>query len=157
MRRIGQDGFTLFELIVVIAIIATLVGIASLGFREMSVKSGIEKQTKEMYADLMTVRSEALFRKRARAVVVTTSSFSVYSSDVVGGTPLFSKNLPYGVSMSASPLEIEFDSQGLASISFAICAQTPGKAASDSIAATQTMIQMGRQKAGGCSYANVEQ
>ena len=157
MRRSGSSGFSLIELIVAVAIVGTLLGIASLGFREMSVKSGIERQMKEIYADLMAVRSEALFRKRARAVVVTTSSFAVYSSDVVGGTPLFSKNLPYGVSMSASPLEIEFDSQGLASISFAICAQTPGKAASDSIAATQTMIQMGRRKSGGCSYANVEQ
>jgi prepilin-type N-terminal cleavage/methylation domain-containing protein len=162
-----ENGFSLVELLVVIVISGTLLAISSLYFSAMTVKNGIEREMKEMYADLMTIRSEALFQKKTRSVTITATIFSVYSSNNVGVTPLSSKTLSYAVNLflypSSSPatLQIDYDNRGVATfggdntiLKAAVCAQMTGKSSIDTVAATQTIVQMGRQKSAGCSYDN---
>lgn len=158
----GRNGFSLIELLIVMAIAGTLLAIGTLYFRDMSVKSGIERQTKELYADLMTIRAEALFQKKRRHVVVSATSFSVYSSSVDSVSPLSSKNLTYPVNVDPADLEIDFVGSGVAIfnedravVDAAVCAQTTDKGSVDSIAATKTQIMIGKQNSSGCSYANI--
>ena len=162
-----SNGFTLIELLVVIAIMGSLLAIAGLYFNGMTVKNGIEREMKEMYADMMTIRSEALFQKKIRSVKISSTSFLVYSSNNVSVTPLTSKTLKYAVNLYVDPasnpatLQIDYDTRGVATfagdntrLKAAVCAQMTGKSSLDTIAATQTIIQMGRQKSAGCSYDN---
>jgi len=161
MRR---NGFSLIELMIVIAITVTLLAMGTLYFRGMTEKNGIDREMKEMYADMMTIRSEALFQKKIRSVTISATSFSVYSSNNVSVTPLSSKTLKYAVNLDPSTpatLRIDFDGRGVATFDgdttvqeAAVCAQTTGKSGIDTIAATRTIIQMGRQRSAGCSYGN---
>ena len=75
-----RNGFSLIELVVVIAIMGTLIAIGALGYSSMTRKAGVEGQVKTMYADLMNARSQALYRKTCRYVTVTGTQFSVYTS-----------------------------------------------------------------------------
>ncbi|MBI5657285.1 MAG: prepilin-type N-terminal cleavage/methylation domain-containing protein, partial [Geobacter sp.] len=88
-----QHGFTLVELMIVICIAGILIAIATLQFNTYVTKTNIEAQTKMLFSDLMKVRSEALFQKRARAVSITENQFIVYSSNVASGAPRETKTL----------------------------------------------------------------
>lgn len=158
----GRNGFSLIELLIVMAIAGTLLAIGTLYFRDMSVKSGIDRQTKELYADLMTTRAEALFQKKRRRVVISATSFSVYSSRVDSVSPLSTRNLNHAVNVDPADLKIDFDGSGIATfngdrtvVDAAICAQTTDKGVVDSIAATKMQFLLGKQNSSGCSYGNI--
>ena len=70
---------------------------------------------------------------------------------------------PHCIDPSSNPatLQIDYDTTGVATfagdntiLQAAVCAQLTGKSSLDTIAAKQTLIQMGRQTAAGCSYGN---
>ena len=83
-----ERGFTLVELIVVMAVISILLTIGAIQFNTYSTKGKIESQIKMMQFDLAEVRVQALFQKRPRAVVITGSQFSLYSSLATSGSPV---------------------------------------------------------------------
>jgi type IV fimbrial biogenesis protein FimT len=169
-----QNGFSLVELIVVLVIITTLLAIATLQFNNYTRKSNIEKQVRTMYTDVLTARSQALLQKKSRAIMVTATQFSVYSSVSLSGPPLQQTTLQYPVNTSNI---ISFDSRGVAHITAfpysstnandpvdqttlaaipAICVSPVGNpAACDSIIINATNIQMGKWNGGACNGANV--
>jgi len=55
----GVRGFSLMELMVVLAIFATLLSIATLDFNAMTKKAQIERQTRELFADLNQARTDS--------------------------------------------------------------------------------------------------
>jgi len=73
-----SKGVTLIELIIVITIIGILV--VALGFSFQGWIGGyrIERQTKEMYVDLMNARSRAMERNRDHFVVVTANNYQIF-------------------------------------------------------------------------------
>jgi len=149
-----EEGFSLIEVIVVIGIAGILMAIATLQFNEWTRKSNIEAQTKMMYADLMTVRGEALFRKKERIVRLTGNQFSVYSSNMAAGTPVLRKTLNYPIVGTG---DITFDTQGLTNDLMSICVEPAGNpGAIDSIVVLRSRIQMGKRSAGDCSGGNIE-
>lgn len=158
-----RNGFSLLELLVVIAIMVTLMSIAGLLYSSMTRKAGIENQVKMMYTDLMTARSEALYRKTSRYVAVTATQFSVYSSADLTVSPILQKTLKHPVTFSPSDT-LFFDPQGVAnltdtditSVSKTICAQQNDPGFLTSIVIKPTSIQMGKLSAGGaCNGANI--
>ena len=76
-------GFTIIELVVVLAIGGLLVTIATLSFRSMTTKSNLESQIKQMYSDLMTARIEAMDRNTYHFVTLNANQYTV-TEDTVG-------------------------------------------------------------------------
>ena len=158
-----ERGFTLIEMLIVIAIMGILLAIATLQFNQYTIKANIEKQVRTMYADLMKARSEALLQKDPRSVTVAAAQYSVYPSFDGTGAFLQQTRFAYPATWDANNGNtFSFNSRGAACIydpatsvcvpgyEKMICVRPAGNpAAIDSILITSTGIQMGKSS-GSC-------
>lgn len=71
-------GFTLVEIMIVIAIVGIVVLIAASNFRGMMEKYRVEGETKQMFADLMDARGRAMQRNRAFFVQIGPNGYSTF-------------------------------------------------------------------------------
>jgi prepilin-type N-terminal cleavage/methylation domain-containing protein len=148
-------GFTLIEVLVVIAIIGILSSIGTFQFSQYTTKSAIERQTREMYTDMIEQRSKALFEKKSRGVRVTASTFALYSSAsdgdprVLNGNPFVTTTLRYPI-ISNNYKDIIFDTGGMldTASSQSICVTEANSASIDSIIVSETRIRLGKLKEG---------
>ena len=78
-----KNGFTLVEVMIVIAIIAIIVSIATLNFKDMKGKADTEKQTLQLQADISNVRLNAMQNKQRSVMLFDTKQYiyKTYSSD----------------------------------------------------------------------------
>lgn len=149
-----RRGFSLVELLVVITIIGILTGLSSLYFTKMNAERNIEKQTRELYADLMQYRQQAQTMKMVHRVKFTGSNMTVrrYTDELdTTGTVVLNKTLYYGVpTLSAwtvpSSTEIEFNEQGIMPdpIPKSVCFYSAYTPSLDSLVILQTRTSMGR-------------
>jgi prepilin-type N-terminal cleavage/methylation domain-containing protein len=150
-------GFTLVEIIVVIAIMGVLLTIGTLYFGQMNRKSQIERQTREMYADLMGARSQALYQKQKRTVTITAGQYKISPWNQGGGSAtVLQRSLSHSVTVSPAG-NITFDERGMASGTVSICVQQNGNEGSvDSLLVYPTNIGIGKRNAGGaCTSAQI--
>ena len=79
----NKRGFTLVELVVVIAIITTLLGLATIAFHDWLVKARVEAQVRQMVADISNIRVRAMTRKQRCSLQLDANQyvFRSYSSD----------------------------------------------------------------------------
>lgn len=115
----NSRGFTLIEVIVVMALIGILLSIASLQFSDYIRKGAIERQTKELYSDLMTTRTIAVTQRTSKRVIVTPTVFTFVSSSLGGGvssgsiTRILSKPITWaGKASGNTETQIIFDERG---------------------------------------------
>jgi type IV fimbrial biogenesis protein FimT len=163
----NDRGFTLVELLVVIALIGIITTLASLNWNQMSTKVAIESEAKIMHADLMEVRMQALYTKKQRRVGISGQQFKIYSSAVETPTPQLTKNLKYPVVWSGAATSVVFDTHGLrvgnVDENDTICILPTNDtsvvyaAAVDSIIISQARINLGKRTGGGCSSGNIDQ
>jgi prepilin-type N-terminal cleavage/methylation domain-containing protein len=73
-----NSGFTIIEVVTVMAILGVLLGIAALSVRDWLVRCQVEGQTKELYVDLMNARVSAMQRNRAIFVTLTANPVNQY-------------------------------------------------------------------------------
>ena len=75
-------GFTLVEILVVIAIIGIILTIAIPNYNETMTKTKIEKQTKELYSLIVSARLSAMQNKKPNAIFLGPQQciFSLYTS-----------------------------------------------------------------------------
>lgn len=161
-----ERGFTLVELVVVMAIMAILLTVGVLRFNDYRTKSEIEAQTKMILADLSEARVQALFQKRPRSVVIAGTQFAIYSSSLTSVAPLTRKTLKYAVQSDGSG-QINFDARGLVGNigtgGRSLCLTTGENPATiDSIVLSTTRIYSGKWKVPGgsnddCISANIDQ
>lgn len=157
----NNRGFSLVELVVIVAVIGTLLTIATLNFSEMNKKSGMETQVKKLYADLQETRQQALYTRRPRSVKLSSGTLSIYSSATVGVAPRSVMTLPNTTVWEGASAVIEFDTMGAAmnepAAGKAICIDPAGNPASyDSVVVFPTMVKIGKRKAGeSCASANI--
>jgi len=81
----NHDGFTLLELVAVIAIMGVLMAIATINFNAWQQKAQIESQTRTLFANLNQARIEAMQHKQPRSVALQAGGrgylFQDYSSE----------------------------------------------------------------------------
>lgn len=96
-------GFTLIELMVVIAIVAVFAGLAAPSMRELISSSRLRGASSEFYAALLAARSEAI-KRRANAVVepVDTTWNTGWTVKVGGNVFLTGDPLPGDVAVQVS-------------------------------------------------------
>lgn len=125
------QGFSLVELMVAIAICGILLAVAVPQFSRMNKKSGIEKQTRELYAAISNARLTAMLNKKATALYLGPQQcvFKVYTSLNDGITTAWktvsTTNFQYIVKqkdvsgsglndLNVSTNKIEFNARGMA-------------------------------------------
>lgn len=126
----NSRGFSLVEILVVIAIAGILFAIATLDFNSMQQKGQIEKQTREIHSELAALRIDAMQKKQRSAAFLGPKQivFKRYTSNAenlqTGGIPFATKNLPLEIrklSQLSTPLDVTsdliwFDSRGYSSL-----------------------------------------
>ena len=159
-----QHGFTIIEIIVVLAICGILAAIGTLSFSKMTTKANIESQIKQMYSDLMTARIEAMDRTTCHFVTLNAQQYAVYE-DTLGTCTIAGENLLLNPppmtnailwnsgngAVTPSGVQIIFDSRGLVQVTIGTISinDTVG-AAYDCILIETTKTSMGAMNGETC-------
>jgi len=159
----NSRGVTLVELLTVSMIVGILA--VSLGFSYAGWMGSykVEKQTKEIYADLMTARMMAMDRNQTHFADFTNgttyrivedtnenSAINVGAGDTV--LPAFPKTVEHNNNANGFgiPLTIEFDKRGLSSPLRTIWVVHEADPDYDCIVISSTRINMGKMSGGSC-------
>ncbi len=152
----SERGFTLVEMLMVIAIIGILTTIGTFQFSSYQKKSAIDSQTRIMYGDLMELRNKALFEKSNRLFrLKSTTSYALYASEDGTATPLETKTLKMPITWNGTA-DIIFDTRGMLKdlSNKTICVVEENASPVDSIVVSATRIQLGKLDEGAACAAN---
>jgi len=164
---VNRRGFTLIEVIMVMVLMGILLSIASLQFSDYIRKGAIERQTKELYADLMATRVAAVTQRNSKRVIITPTVFTFVSSALGSGSVRTSRNMTKPITWAGkasgdTETEIIFDERGTFNIDVGagnttICVEPSLQSAQyDSIVVFSTRLHLGKVAFGGeCKSDNV--
>jgi type IV fimbrial biogenesis protein FimT len=162
-----RKGFSLVELLVIVCIISILLGIATINFNHWVRRYNIEKEVKEIYAELMLARQQSFVTGMNHRVEFESANsivFRRYSSewdlDHGSGVVVRQRILPYSITISdPNDKTIEFNPRGMMNdiIPKSVCIYSGVTPPIDSIYITQTRINVGKIKNQGnsCEKANI--
>jgi type IV fimbrial biogenesis protein FimT len=164
----NRRGFTLLELIVVMGIISILLTLATINFSRWRLQQSVGSQVREMYADLLSIRQQAMVTGRNHDAVFTTSkemAFRRYSSEgesrTSGGTLVMQKGMSNAV-VASSTSPVEFNHRGVAAGETIVCIFTDVSPSLDALVITTSKVNMGRIRNQGskdvsaCTKNNIE-
>lgn len=156
----NNKGFTLTELLIIIAIMIALVSIAGYAYNAYMVRYNIEKEIKELYADLMTARMRALQQNQQYLIQFGISTYTTYIDndqdsqvDNPGDTlvgDLSKSGLSYNLNWNFGGT-IAFDSKGLSNVNGSVWISLPNNKPNDSeydcIRVSRTRVKLGKYDA----------
>lgn len=164
-----NNGYSLTELVVVIAILGTLLGIAGISGKTWLERYRVEAQTKEMFTDLMNARASALQRNRMCFVNFAGAQYTIYEDTSPGpdGDGVFqsssdrlimqkSTQYPIVPALGGSATSFSFDKNGLVSLATPTTAtgtlhfDSEAGPEYDCITLCTTRILMGKWSGGDC-------
>jgi prepilin-type N-terminal cleavage/methylation domain-containing protein len=119
----AQSGFTLVELMVVVALIAIILAMVTLSFTQLNDKYTVESNIKELYSLLMRARNEAATTNIPRYVVLNANQVQIGRDtdgdnimDTVDNTnpyPRFTINCAIAPIAACAGNTVVFDTRGL--------------------------------------------
>jgi type IV fimbrial biogenesis protein FimT len=116
MRRPPSYGFTLIELMIVLAVLAVLVTTAAPGFREFIAGQRVKAAAFDLASELMLARSEAIKRNDALNPVTLTPASGGWKNGwaLTAGAIVLSSHGAFGnaLSFDGAPNSIVFDGNG---------------------------------------------
>ncbi len=159
MGRKAESGFTLVEMMIVVAIVAVLIMAVTTSYRSWTRKYRVENDVKEMYASLMDARAQAMQRKRMYFVTITGSQYTIYedTSPAPDGDRILNtaadnlvlRRAPQNA-IQTFPATIAFDPDGVVSVTSGfIRISSPVQADYDCISLGRTRIKMGQMDGAG--------
>lgn len=155
----AQRGFSLIELVVVISLISILLALATLNFHEWQVSRGVERQTREMQADLASLRMRALHTKQQHTVTIRSGGYEARSFNDAAdpGTLVMSRVMHHTIATKEGvPLPdkaVIFDAMGFTNNpqTLRVSTATTG-AALDCIVISNARTNMGKFTNGTCIH-----
>ncbi len=163
---IAISGFSLIELIIVIAIMGIAMAIATLNFHSWQVKNRVEGQTREIFADLNEARTNSFTQKKQHGIVFQPNSYVImsYSSasaaaaPLTAGNTLATKNMKYGLTKSGASIvdtPVVFETTGITFNWFTIFVNQSGtdqSAAVNCIVISTARVNMGKINGTACEF-----
>lgn len=105
-RAPSDRGFTLLEMLVVLAVMALIAGISFPAVERLSVRSGLLAARNMVMAELLTARADAFRTDSATSISVAPDGRSLAQAD---GVPI---QIPQGVALAAQPARLHFYPDG---------------------------------------------
>jgi Tfp pilus assembly protein FimT len=150
---------------VVIGIISILLALATISFSRWTARQSVSGQVKEMYADLMSIRQQAMVTGMNHDAVFTTSknmAFHRYSSEGdILGTLVMRKGVSNAVVVSSAD-PVLFNHRGVTVGDTMMCIFSDVSPSLDALVITSSKVNMGRIKNQGskdvsaCTKNNIE-
>ncbi len=161
-KAMNSRGFTLTELLIILVILSTLLGIAGISSKQYLDRSRAESEVMKMHADLLRAHALAMQKNLLYVISVNKSSYQISEDtnnsgtvpDTIGGqsdTVVMAATLPYP---AKSALTLNIDQRGLLAIPgpgpTTITIDTAGTAPQyDCIQMYATRINLGKTDNGG--------
>lgn len=150
----NNRGFSLVELVVIIAIIGILSAIGTFAFSQYSKKSQMANQTRLLYGDLMEYRIKALYEKKNWTFKMFNDRYEIYSSATTTVSPVTKVIFKHPVVTNVS--EFSFDTQGmLSNFGGSICVASTNEATVDAVVISKTRVKLGK-KGTSCDSGHID-